>query len=360
MDQKRIIIVVGARPHFIKAASLYRAMKDHGSMCVKIVHSGQHYDEEMSGQFFKELHLPPPQYNLEVGSKVANLQMGECIQKMDEVLNAEQPDLVLVIGDTNTTAAAAIATKKRNIKLGHIEAGLREWDRSIPEEINKLLIDAITDYYFCPTRKSIENLVQAGITGHVYLTGDVSLDLFGKDNQIEEKTSFLNRFDIPNDFIFMTCHRQVNTSNKIRLQSILEAASCLNQYVVFSVHPRTKDAVSRFGLEDLLHNGQIRETLPLGFWDTQNMIKHAQFVITDSGGIIKESYYHGTPAIIIDQQTEWLETIEEGWHIVAGADKSSILKASTRLQRPDTGRISLGDGKAGPRIVEIIENLFSC
>jgi UDP-N-acetylglucosamine 2-epimerase len=278
---------------------------------------------------------------------------------MDLVLREEKPDVVLVIGDTNTTAAAAIATKKRNIVLGHIEAGLREFDRSIPEEINKLITDSISDLYFCPTKTSISNLKHQGIVDHVYLTGEIGLDLLHGYTSYEQRDILLKRFNIVGEFVFMTCHRETNTTNREKLEAILDGASQLERQVIFAVHPRTTAAIEKFSLGDYLE-GNIRMIAPLGFWDTQNMIRQAAMVITDSGGVIKEAYFHRVPSIIIDKQTEWIETIEEGWSVIAGADREAITEAGQRISRPSTSQQSLGDGQAGSRIVHILQEYFTC
>lgn len=352
----KVITVVGARPHFIKVAALVKAMDVHKWHHL-LVHSGQHYDEKLSGQFFREFGLEAPAYNLQIGSQVANLQISDCIRNFDRVLDIENPDLILVIGDTNTTAAAAIAAKKRNIFLGHIEAGLREFDRTIPEEINKLITDAISDLYFVPTPTALKNLAREGITQGVYLTGDISLDLLvdaglsGKD----EKQKF--ELELPDQYIFMTCHRAVNTDHPGNLRQILEAVSALPCPVYFSLHPRTEKAIEHYGLRTSIGDN-VRMIQPLSFKATQNLIRKAFMVITDSGGVIKEAYFHRTPCMIIDRQTEWEEILEEGWAVITGPEKTRIIEVYHNFVIPRAHKMSLGNGTAAKRIIQIIETFL--
>jgi len=349
----RICSIVGARPQFIKLAAVCRALKSHKDIHHIIVHSGQHYDHGLSGQFFLELGIPQPDYNLGIGSQSHNAQMASCILKIDEVFNIENPDLVIVYGDTNTTAAAAIAAAKRNIKLAHIEAGLREFDKSIPEEANKLITDSVTDLYFTPTETGRSNLKDEGKVKNVFVTGDISLDLL-----YEPKfTSILQRLDLESGaYFFMTCHRAANTDNVENLSEIISAINIMEEKVVFAIHPRTASAIEKNHFK--ITNPQVVVINDLGFWDTQTLIKNAKFVITDSGGIIKEAYFHKVPAVIIDTQTEWVETVEEGWNTVAGPKRIKILDVIINWQKPDRHSDCLSNGNAGRIIVtEILKYL---
>ncbi len=354
--QKKIMTVVGARPHFMKSAALSKALAASDRLKEVIVHSGQHYDESLSGRFFEELDVRLPTYNLGIGSAEPNRQIGECLIKLDEVIQEEMPDLVVVFGDTNTTAAGAIAAKKRNIPLAHIEAGLREFDKSIPEEINKLITDSISDYYFTPTITGLRNLASQGIIDNVYLTGDITLDLL-IDASYEQSNAFKARFQLPSRYVFMSCHRAANTDEECNLRAILEAAAEIELPIFFAAHPRTQAVIKKYDLESIIERSQIILSQPIGYWDTQNMIRNAEFVLTDSGGIIKECYYHRIQAVIIDKQTEWMETVEEGWHIIAGPHKAKIADAIMNLDRPTSNLRSLGDGTAGLKIVEVLEQI---
>jgi len=338
--------VVGARPQFIKLAAMHKAIQKDGTLRHIIVHSGQHYNFDMSGQFFEELQIPKPDYNLEIGSGHHVFQMAKCMTGLVDVFEKEKPDMVLVYGDTNTTAAAAITAAKCNLKLAHIEAGLREWDKTIPEEVNKLLTDAVADLYFTPTETGRKNLEKEGKTNHVYVTGDISLDLL-YDN-VERSPE-----NIPEKpYIFMTCHRATNTDNPDNLHEILSAVQKIKQEVVFAVHPRTQKAIQN--LKPNWSPGHVTMISPPGFWDTQAWIKNAQFVLTDSGGIIKEAYFHKVPAIIIDKQTEWVETVQEGWNVIAGPFTNRILLAIENWKRPKVHTNCLGDMHSGKKIINRI------
>jgi UDP-GlcNAc3NAcA epimerase len=350
MNKCKVISVVGARPQFIKLAAMHKAILQEGTLKHIIVHSGQHYDFDMSGQFFEELAIPEPDYNLEIGSGHHIIQMAKCMTGLIDVFEKEKPDMMLVYGDTNTTAAAAITASKCNLKIAHIEAGLREWDKSIPEEVNKLLTDAVTDLYFTPTETGRQNLAKEGKTNQVYVTGDISLDLL---YDLVDRTPS----DMPGgDYVFMTCHRAANTDDPGNLKEILSAVKQIKQKVIFAMHPRTRKAI------DILDPNWTPDHViiidPPGFWDTQAYIKNAKFVLTDSGGIIKEAYFHKVPAIIIDKQTEWVETVEEGWNTIAGPNSEKILQSISKWRRPQVHTNCMGDGKAGQRIISEIINSF--
>lgn len=353
-SEYKVVTVVGARPQFVKAAALSRAIAADGRLQEVIVHSGQHYDHNLSGSFFAELSIPEPKYNLGIGSASHNVQLARFILAFDEILTDEKPDLVIVYGDTNTTSAAAIATAKRNIPLAHVEAGLREWNKAIPEEVNKLITDAVTDLYFCPTPTGVDNLARAGVTDHVYLTGDISLDLLcGTHTQYTDKSTLLAKYGLADDYVLMTCHRDRNTDNKANLKAILTAIGQLTAAVILPLHPRTKKAIDVHGLQVMVPDN-LKLVDPLPFWETQSLLRNASLAITDSGGIIKEAYFHKVPCIIIDQQTEWIESVAEGWAVVTGPHTDSIVSMASHMQKPDKHTQALGDGHCGERIVETI------
>jgi UDP-N-acetylglucosamine 2-epimerase len=352
----KILTIVGARPHFIKAAMVSKAIAANASLKEVIVHTGQHYDHNLSGAFFEELQLPQPAYHLGIGSGRAGWQTGQAIIALDEVIQQEAPDLVIVYGDTNSTAAGAITAAKNNLPLAHIEAGLREFNKQIPEEVNKLLTDAVTDLFFCPTPTGVKNLKQNGIVENVHLVGDVGIDLiFEKRPLIKENKGILERYGLrPQMYYLLTCHRAANTNQKNPLEQILRACIQLPAPVVFPIHPRTAKAIEAFELNDLLVNSNLILLPPLGFLDLQSLLYHARMTITDSGGIIKEAYFHKVPAVIIDRQTEWIETVEEGWNVIAGPDAEKILEAVHQQTKPSTHSNCLGDGTAARKTVEII------
>jgi len=350
-NKYEVLIIVGARPQIMKAAALANAFDLEPSCNFEIVHSGQHYDDNLSEQFFREFDLKSPKYHLAIGSKSHNIFIGEFLIAFDPILEESNPDMVIVVGDTNTTAAAAIATAKRNIPLAHVEAGLREWDKSIPEEVNKLLTDSVSDLFFSPTKTGAENLINQGVNEKLYITGDITLDLLNNDRYIWSKEKTKSHFNLSEEYLLLTCHRAATTADKHAMQEIIEAINSISETVIWPLHPRTKAALDQFNLSITIQpHVQLLE--PLSFSETQSLINHAKMVITDSGGIIKEAYFHSTPGIIIDHQTEWVETVNEGWNVIAGPNSKKILHAYNTSVIPKENKQSLGDGQAGIRIVQ--------
>jgi UDP-GlcNAc3NAcA epimerase len=367
MKKYKILTVVGARPQFIKAAPLSKAIAESESVSEIMVHTGQHYDYVMSQQFFEELGLPTPAYNLEVGSARQAVQMGQILIKLDPVLEKEKPDMVVVFGDTNSTAAAAITAAKNNIPLAHVEAGLREWNKMIPEEVNKLLTDSVTDLYFCPTQTGVDNLQKYGITKNVFLTGDIGIDLIvnGLDKIKGNKQLLFDRLNqslITNhqspitegSYFFMTCHRASNTNDINNLKEILSVFDEITEPIIFPIHPRTRATIEQNGLGHFLEKKHVHVIEPIGFWDTQTLIRHAKMVLTDSGGVVKEAYFHQVPCLIMDKQIEWIESVNEGWSYVVGANKNLILEKINNFGTPSVFSQFLGNGTAAKQIVNHI------
>ncbi len=364
----KLLTVVGARPQFIKAAPLSKLIAETDGLTEVMVHTGQHYDYALSQQFFDELNIAPPQYNLEVGSGRHVVQMAEIMRKFDAVLEAEKPDLVIVFGDTNSTAAAAIAAAKNHIPLAHIEAGLREFNKSTPEEINKMLTDSVTDLYFPPTKTGVKNLEKQGVFDNVFLTGDIGIDLiFNNLEKINNNIDILKTlgFDVENEspnipisqypnYYFMTCHRAANTDNIANFKQIMAAVAQLDAPVVFPIHPRTRASVEQNGLGDLLKMPNLKLIEPIGFWDTQTLIRHAKMVLTDSGGVIKEAYFHRVGCIILQNEIEWIEAVEEGWAHLSGNQTEQILRDIRQFKTPSVYSGFLGDGRASQRIIDAI------
>jgi UDP-N-acetylglucosamine 2-epimerase len=324
----KICSIVGARPQFVKLAPLERRFEDHCQHLV--VHTGQHYDYEMSQLFFKGLHLPEPDYNLAVGSCSHGHQTGEMLQKCEEVLVFESPDLVLVYGDTNSTLAGALATSKLNLKLGHIEAGMRSYRKDTPEEINRLLTDHLSDLLFCPTETSVGNLHREGIEKGVHLVGDVMLEALEEHISIARLSSKISeKLGLkPKDYLVLTVHRAENTDNAQNLASIVKAVSQLSQKVVFPMHPRTEKMLRQFGLDEKLSTQtHLILSPPISYPDMLVLTESARAVLTDSGGLQKEACYLQTPCITLRTETEWVETVEAGANVLVGTEVGGILEA---------------------------------
>jgi UDP-GlcNAc3NAcA epimerase len=351
---KKIITIVGARPQFIKAGALSPVLRKHFKEI--LIHTGQHYDLELSDNFFTELSIPKPDYNLNVGSDSASRQIAQMMIKLDEILDIEKPDLIIVFGDTNSTAAGAICAAKHQIKLAHVEAGLREFNKAIPEESNKLITDALSDFYFCPTDTGVKILNDFNIYEHVYNVGDVMIDLnYRFDSQIKANNEILKKYGLKSgEFALLTCHRASNTDNIENLKSILSAIGEIKIPVIFPLHPRTKAVIEKNGLNGMLEAEHIKVSKPLGYLDTQSLIQKARFVMTDSGGVTKEAYYYRTPGIIIDKQTEWIETVNEGWNIITGPNKEKILDGVNGRPLPKIHSNCLGNGKASEKIADVL------
>ena len=326
---KKIITVLGARPQFIKASVLSERFIDSDKTKEVIVHTGQHYDESMSGAFFQDLNIPPPKYNLSIQEKTHGAMTGKMIQKLEEVFEKERPDGVLVYGDTNSTLAGALVGSKMHIPVFHVEAGLRSFNKKMPEEINRILTDHVSNLLFCPTETSVENLKKENITQGVHLVGDVMYESCLKAKHIaEKKSNILEKLKLENqDFSTITLHRAENTDDPSKLKEILDF---LNQEsekhpLIFPIHPRTQKKISEF---DLNMSKNIRVVEPLGYFDMINLVSHSTCVYTDSGGLQKKSFFLQIPCVTLRDETEWVETIESDWNRL-WKDKFSICNKKT-------------------------------
>lgn len=369
------MFVVGARPQFIKLAPVWHAMQDVSGVRILLTHTGQHYDYQMSAQFFEELNIPEPDYHLNCGGGTAGDQYSKVIAALGLVLTQVRPDLLVVIGDTNSTGAAAVCAAIHQVRLAHIESGLREFDKTIPEEVNKMVTDTLSDLLLCPTQTAVDNLYRLGTTGKVVLTGDPGLDLVREwlshyttysDERYGLPPELLARWERPmnaafeHNFIYATSHREVNTRDRASMERILQIFTGTGQTVVWPVHPRSRKAIIEFGLGDYLSHPDLVVTEPVGFWTSQSLLKHCSLVITDSGGLIKEAYFHGKYVIIIDHQTEWVEVVNEGRGVVCGPDISHIKHTLLSIPVINTSGKSLGDGYSAQRIAkEIADFVFS-
>jgi UDP-N-acetylglucosamine 2-epimerase (non-hydrolysing) len=329
----RIASVVGARPNFIKLAPVSRALRERFDEV--IIHTGQHYDYEMDRIFFDQLGIPSPDVHLGVGSGTHAYQTGEMLRGIEEFLVRDRPEMVLVFGDTTTTLAGALAAVKLQIPVAHVEAGLRSFDRRMPEEINRVLVDHMSTLLFCPTATSVANLRREGVTDGVHLTGDVMADIMVECRGIAgQRSRILADSGFPaHGYTLVTVHRAENTDDPGRLTAIARALLDLDGPVVFPCHPRTRDRLTRLGLWDLLA-GRIRAIPPVGYLDMLTLEEHALRIITDSGGVQKEAYLFGVPCITVRDTTEWVETLEDGWNVLVRAEREAILRAARDTRGP--------------------------
>ncbi|HNU16652.1 MAG TPA: UDP-N-acetylglucosamine 2-epimerase (non-hydrolyzing) [Saprospiraceae bacterium] len=360
---KKVYFVVGARPQFIKAAPILVAMRQY-PVAMKLIHTGQHYDYNLSDIFFDELEMPKPDYNLDCGSGTSTEQYLSVLSRLTQVLMHDRPDLIVVFGDTNSTGAAALSARFNGIAVAHVEAGLREFDKNIPEEINKLVADALADLYFCPSTTAVEQLEGCKADGRIIHSGDPVIDLLVTGSKYTDRPELPAEYGLtPGKYIFATCHRQSNTNHQSALENVLRIFANAHLPVLFPVHPRTMKGIHRFGLEHYLRDKNIKVIEPIGFWVTQALISQCERVLTDSGGIIKEAYFHGKYVLVLDNQTEWVEVIREGKGIVCGTDYKMAI--DNLKNKPDTSspNTALGDGTASIKIakgiMEFLEGIHS-
>lgn len=360
----KIVTVVGARPQFIKAAAVSRVLRARPDVKEILIHTGQHYDANMSDIFFSELHIPRPDYNLGVGSGPHGKQTGEMLAKTEKILLAERPDAVLVYGDTNSTLAGALAAAKLHLPVAHVEAGLRSFNRSMPEELNRVLTDHLAAQLFCPTAAAVENLAREGITQGVTRTGDVMCDaLFYYRARAAERYAgpgagaLRDLFGSPDaggtalagGWYLATIHRAENTDGEANLAAALAAFEQLDLPVVFPVHPRTEKLIEALLKRRRYRN--IRFVEPVGYLHMINLAARAKKIVTDSGGLQKEAYLLGVPCVTVREQTEWTETLAGGWNVLARADTADILEKVRRGAPDPAARTDVyGNGHAAETI----------
>ena len=361
----KILTVVGARPQFIKAAVVSRAIKGlhNNSLTEVIVHTGQHFDKNMSQVFFDELEIPKPDYNLQVSGGSHGKMTGEMLMNIEEIIVNEKPNWVLVYGDTNSTLAGALAAAKLHVPIIHVESGLRSFNMKMPEEINRVLVDRISDVHFCTSNIAVQNLKAEGIQGKVYNVGDVMYDallFYNSEKDSKRDKVFYDKFlGGEKPYILVTCHRAENTDNKARLENILQALQRITQEtaVVYPIHPRTKKLITEYGFGHYLNNVIVID--PLSYKDMLWLQKNAKAIVTDSGGMQKEAYFVNVPCITIREETEWVETVEAGANVIVGASVDKIIKnALNPVSNPSNFRRKLyGSGDSGIKIIEKIIEL---
>jgi UDP-N-acetylglucosamine 2-epimerase len=344
----KVATIVGARPQFIKAALMSRLLRQkHVEV---LIHTGQHYDKAMSTIFFDELQIPNPDYNLGIGSGSHGAQTGAMLGAIEKVLLTETPDAVLVYGDTNSTLAGALAAVKLHIPVAHIEAGLRSFNRRMPEEINRVLTDHVSRWLFCPTQTAMDNLCAEGIEQGAHLVGDVMVDAMRHNLPIAtERSDILQQLGLDSGAYYLaTIHRPHNTDDQNRLAAILKTLETLDMPVVLPAHPRTLQAIKLAGLTSLSNLTMIA---PVSYLDMIALEASARVILTDSGGVQKEAYMVGVPCVTLREETEWVETVDAGWNQLVGAEPAAI-RAAVSSSAPGHDTFPLyGDGKACERIV---------
>lgn len=351
---KTVVTVVGARPQFVKAAVFSRVVRERyaGEIREYLVHTGQHYDANMSRVFFEEMAIPEPDANLAIGSGSHGKQTGEMLAAVEAVLMREKPDLTLVYGDTNSTLAGALAASKLCIPVAHVEAGLRSRNMRMPEEQNRIVADHLSTLRYCPTETARANLRREGIERGVEVVGDIMYDaaLF-YSSRLEAHPVALPP-DLPREYYLLTLHRAENTDDPVRLASIVRALTRADAMpCVFPVHPRTRRAL---GVQGLTLPPSVRLLEPVGYLEMLTLERGCSFVMTDSGGVQKEAYFFGKPCITLRDETEWVETVQTGWNVLAGSDEGAIAAALAGIAAPSARPPVFGTGDAGDRIARHI------
>lgn len=320
----KVLTIVGARPQFIKAAPLSRALAARG-VDELLIHTGQHYDERMSKLLFDELQMRDPWMNLEIGSGSHGVQTGRMLIALDDLIAQAQPDWVVVFGDTNSTLAGALAATKLGVPCAHIEAGLRSFNRCMPEELNRVLVDHVADLLLCPSEQAVENLRSEGITANVENVGDIMFDAVRSVQERLDGASVRKTFGVESGaYILATCHRASNTASRESLGAVLGCLAAADMPVILALHPRTRAALKQFSL-DL--PGNVQGVDPLGYHNLVGLVTGAAAVMTDSGGLQKEAFWLGTRCLTMRDETEWVETVESGWNFVIGTDASRVRPA---------------------------------
>ena len=355
----KIVTVVGARPQFIKAAGVSRVLAENYKNRLEeiVLHTGQHYDENMSAVFFADLDLPEPRYNLGIRTQHHGAMTGRMLESIEQILLQEKPGLLLVYGDTNSTLAGALAAAKLHIPIAHVEAGLRSNNMAMAEEINRILVDRVSTYLFCPSSSAVRNLKAEGITKGIFQTGDVTYDatLFFSERAGQRSRILESLNLVPGQFALATCHRAENTDDHVRLNEILRTLATLAESlpVVFLMHPRTAKKIEEFSYSHLLK--KLSVSPPLSYLDTLALQSKAKLILTDSGGMQKEAFFHRVPCITLREETEWVETVSAGCNWLVGSGGQRALDAISKIPSvlPDAEN-PYGTGNASQEIVRHI------
>ena len=348
----KIVSVVGARPQFVKAAALSRTLRARHDEV--LVHTGQHYDYTMSGVFFDGLHLPTPDVNLGVGSGPHGTQTARMLERIEAVLTEHRPDWLLVYGDTNSTVAGALAAAKMSTPIAHVEAGLRSFDRAMPEGINRVVTDHLSNLLLCPSETAAGNLAAEGITRNVHVVGDVMLYVLRavQGTAMARAPQLLSTLGVSEEaYLVLTVHRSANTDGAAPLEAIFTALAELDEPVIFPVHPRTRRIMADLTCPP---PSNVYPIDPLSYVDMLALVGRARLVLTDSGGLQKEAYWLGVPCLTLRDETEWVETMKAGWNTLVGADPARILDAVRTVTAPAVRPPLYGDGRAAARCVDLL------
>lgn len=353
----KILTVLGARPQFIKAAAFSRVIADYDGLQEVIVHTGQHYDQNMSDIFFEEMGIPLPKYKLQTGGKTHGAMTGQQLEKIEEILLEEKPDLVLVYGDTNSTLAGALSAVKLHIPIAHIEAGLRSFNRKMPEEINRILTDQVSDCLFVPSLGAKNNLLHEGVDENkIFIVGDIMYDvsLYYKERMV--KPNWFDALNL-NNFILCTIHRAENTDDELKLLNIFKGLGSSNKNIILPLHPRT---VNKIREHNITVPNNIRIVDPVGYLEMVWLEVNSDLIVTDSGGVQKEAYFHSKYCITLREETEWIELVEHGFNKLVGYDAKLIVDGinASDSQKIESSGI-YGDGKTAKKILDIIVSTFN-
>jgi UDP-N-acetylglucosamine 2-epimerase (non-hydrolysing)/UDP-GlcNAc3NAcA epimerase len=355
----KIVTVIGNRPQFIKAAAVSRLLREeHDEL---LVHTGQHYDDELSTIFVEELGVPRPERELEIHDGTNTEQTARMLAALGPLLADEKPDAVLVYGDTNSTLAGALAGAQARIPVAHVEAGMRSFDRAMPEELNRVLTDHMSDLLLCPSQTAVDNLAKEGVAGKVELVGDVQTDvaMLFQPRALDDNTALKEVGVKPGEYLLVTAHRAGNVDDPARLRKLVDILLALVAPTVFPLHPRTEARLKAAGwLEELKAAEHIKLTPPLGYVAFTSLLVHCFALLTDSGGVQKEAYIAGVPCVTLRDTTEWVETVESGWNVLVDLDKEAALEALDRTIPKDRPEL-YGDGNAGARVVSVLTAIQS-
>lgn len=364
--KNKIIFIAGARPNFIKIAPLIREAKKFKNIKTILIHTGQHYDWKMSKVFFEELNIPKPEYNLNIGSGFHGWQTAKTMERLEPVLLKEKPDLVIVVGDVNSTLAGALVAVKLHIPLAHIESGLRSFDKEMPEEINRILTDHISEYLFVTEPQAVKNLIKEGVSkSKIFHAGNVMIDTLLRSKSKSRRLKFYKKFNVkPKEYAVLTLHRPENVDKKEIFKEILEAIDEIQKEIriIWLLHPRTEKQLKKFSFfQKIKKMENLFLVKPLGYLETLNLNSHAKFILTDSGGVQEEATVIGTPCLTLRKNTERPITVVEGTNIIVGVKKKKIIVETFKILNGNSkkGRIpKYWDGKASQRIIKILNRIM--